>query len=194
MKTTTELMTADQFYEWVLLPENEGKHFELERGEVVEVPRPGEFHGLVCHNVNFVLGVYIRARRRGYVLSNDTGVIWERDPDTVRGPDVFFYDEKPRLTDLNPKWSDVPPMLLVEVVSPNDKMSKVTRRVTDFLRWGVKIVWVVHPEEETVTVYLPDRPPAVVDRQGELTGGELLPDLKVRVDDFFFSTGQENKA
>src|SRR4051794_6418507 len=132
MKPTTELMTADQFWDWVWLPENAGKHFELERGEVVEVSRPGETHGSVCHNVNFVLGTFVRTRRKGLVLSNDTGIIWERDPDTVRGPGVFFYETKPRFVDLNPRWSDVPPLLVVEVVSPNDKMSRLTRRVTEF--------------------------------------------------------------
>ena len=27
----------------------------------------------------------------GHVLSNDSGVITERDPDTVRGADISFY-------------------------------------------------------------------------------------------------------
>jgi Uma2 family endonuclease len=184
-------MTAAQFFEWVQRPENAGRHFELERGEVVELSRPGELHGTICSNVDYVLGGYIRRRRRGHVLANDTGVLWERDPDTVRGPDIFFYDEKPRLIDLNPRYSDHVPVLVVEVASPNDKMSRVTRRVTQFLRWGVKVVWVVHPEEQTVTVYLPDRAPDVLELHEELSGGDVLPDFRCRVAEFFFTTGEE---
>ena len=85
MKTATSLMTAEEFFDWVNRPENGGKVYELERGEVVEMPRPGERHGVVCVNVGYVLSTYIRQRGKGYACGNDTGIIWERDPDTVRG-------------------------------------------------------------------------------------------------------------
>jgi hypothetical protein len=44
-------LTAEEFYDWAHRPENAGKSYELERGEVVEVSRPGELHGVVCANV-----------------------------------------------------------------------------------------------------------------------------------------------
>src|SRR5262249_56365654 len=85
--TATDLMTAEQFFDWVNRPENAGKHYELERGRVVEVSRPGEAHGSVAANFTRLLLNYAFARKKGYVCSNDTGVIWERSPDSVRGPD-----------------------------------------------------------------------------------------------------------
>jgi Uma2 family endonuclease len=78
-------MTAVDCFTWLHRPENQGKQFELVRGEVVEVPRPGERHCLVCGNVTGVLGNYLRQRRRGRVLPNNAGIILARDPDTVRG-------------------------------------------------------------------------------------------------------------
>ena len=48
MRTATKkkLMTAEEFYEWANRPENDAKSHELVRGEVVEVSRRGEKHGL----------------------------------------------------------------------------------------------------------------------------------------------------
>ena len=46
---STRLLTAEEFYDFCHLPENRDRHFELERGEVVEMSRPGEVpHGFVC--------------------------------------------------------------------------------------------------------------------------------------------------
>src|SRR5947199_9538843 len=89
---TNRRMSADEFFAWCNRPENRDRHFELDRGEVVEVSRPGERHGFVCLNVGAILRNYAYQRRKGYACSNDTGLILGRDPDTVRGPDLVFYD------------------------------------------------------------------------------------------------------
>src|SRR5690348_6944726 len=106
---TQRLMTAEEFFAWVQKPENSGKCFELERGRVVEVSRPGKRHGAVCHNVASVLGRHVRERDQGCVFVNDTGVVWERDPDTVRGPDAFYYSESRTFDELNPKYAEQVP-------------------------------------------------------------------------------------
>jgi Uma2 family endonuclease len=89
----TRLLTADEFYEWANRPDNRGRHFELERGEVVEIPPPGKYHGFVCSAVSRILGVFGVQRKKGYPCSNDAGMIVEKGPDTVRGPDVSFYED-----------------------------------------------------------------------------------------------------
>lgn len=190
--TATRLMTAEEFYDWTNRPENAGKHHELERGEVVEVSRPGEAHGVVCVNVAWVLGGYIRRRGKGYLCGNDTGIIWERDPDTVRGPDVVLYEQSRRFGELNPKYSDDVPQLAVEVLSPNDRPGKVNSRAGTFLKWGVALVWVVDPEDQTVSVYRPDKAPEVLEAGQELIGDGVLPDFRCRVSDFFYMPGEGN--
>jgi Uma2 family endonuclease len=185
--TTTDLMTAEQFFDWVHRPENAGKHYELERGRVVEVSRPGERHGRACVNAGYVLESYIRRRRQGYACGNDTGVVWEHAPDVVRGPDLIFYDETRQFSELNPRYSDEVPTLIIEVLSPNDRPNPVTRRITQFLRWGVRLAWVIDPEDQTVSVYRPGREPEVLDATQELTGDGVLPDFRCPVAEFFYS-------
>lgn len=185
---TPGLMTADEFFEFVHRPENRNRLFELDRGRVNEMPRPGFRHGAVCSNVSRILGNFTFARRRGVVVSNDAGLIVERDPDTVFGPDVFLFDEAIDFVDLPTKWEDRPPTLVVEVFSPNDRTAKVHRRVGRFLAMGVPLVWVLDPEDSTLTVHQAHRPLVVLDAADEVSGLEFLPDLKMKVADFFITS------
>src|SRR6187397_967509 len=111
--TATPLMTAEEFCEWVQSAANRDRWFELVQGKVIELPPPTKIHGRVCQNVAFRLELYVRQRRKGYVLINDSGVILVRDPDTVRGPDVALYEDATRFSDLHPKYGEVAPRLAV---------------------------------------------------------------------------------
>src|SRR5437867_3101505 len=92
-KRQTKLLTADEFYEWVNRPENQDKFYELDEGRVVEMPPPGETHGVLCAFIVHLLWMYVIRRGKGYVCSNDTGLVVKRKPGTVRGPDIMLFDE-----------------------------------------------------------------------------------------------------
>lgn len=188
-KTTTKLMTAEQFFEWAERPENREKSYELQRGEVVEMPSPSERHCLVCSNVGYILNGYVRQRRQGYVLTNDAGIVLERDPDTVRGPDVVLFTTNRRYDEMNPKFAEGIPALAVEVLSPSDRIGKMTRRIAQFLKSGIRLVWLIDPEARDVTVYRPNQDDYVADERQELTGDDVLPEFCCRVADFFFTPG-----
>lgn len=185
-----KLMTAEEFYEWANHPDNRHKYCELERGEIVEMSRPGRMHGLVCANVVWILGGYVRQRKKGYVCSNDTGVIVERDPDTVRGPDVMLFEDAARIEDVDEKYGEKPPVLAVEVMSPNDTPGKIMRRVGEQKRFGTRLIWVLDPEARNATVYQPGREEKVFAENEDLTGEDVLPNLRVRVAELFALPGQ----
>jgi Uma2 family endonuclease len=185
-----QLMTAEEFFEFCQRPENRDRHLELERGRIVEMPPPGERHGVVCNNAGRILGNFAFQRRRGVVCSNDTGLILEREPDTVNGPDVLFFDKVVRYDQLAIGYQQTMPHLVVEVLSPNARHSKVVRRVGRFLAKGVTLVWVLDPEDRTLTVYRTGREPIVLDDDKEVTGEDVLPDLRLKVADFFKLPGE----
>jgi Uma2 family endonuclease len=120
-------------------------------------------------------------------------VILERDPDTVRGPDVAVYEDANTFAELHPKYGEVPPRLAVEVLAPNDRAGKVLRKINDYLRSGVRLVWVIDPEIRTVTVHRPGQPQAEFDENQELTGADVLPGFRCRVADFFLLPGEQAK-
>src|SRR5262245_14751666 len=152
-----KLMTADEFWDFVHRPENQDRDFELIRGEVVEVSRPTKPHGVVASNIAFELGMYVRKTGRGYVVGNDSGVALGGDPDSVVGPDVGYFTDASQFDDLHPKWGDVPPILAVEVSSPNDRPGRINAKIREYLANGVKVVWQVDYEERNVTVHRPDK-------------------------------------
>ena len=175
------LMTAEEFWDFGLLEENQDRDFELNRGEVIELSRPNFLHGRACCQVTFVLESWNEAHGRGDVISNDSGVILEYDPDSVVGPDVAYYE----LEEAPKKWSDIPPILAVEVLSRNDRKGHVATKVKLYLDSGTKVVWVVDPEKQTAVVHRPRLKPETILASGELEGGVELPGFRASVSAFF---------
>jgi Uma2 family endonuclease len=184
-------MTAEEFYDWVHSPAQANKWYELVRGEVIELPPPRKVHGIIWTKAGSILDRYTMERGKGYVAGNDSGVILQRDPDTVRGPDVALYEDADTFADVHPKYGEVPPRLAVEVLSPDDRIGKVIRKILDFLRNGVDLVWLIDPETRNVTVYRPGKEPYVVEENQELTGEDVLPGFRCQVADFFRLPGDK---
>jgi Uma2 family endonuclease len=190
----TKRMTAEEFWEWANRPENQDKLYELDRGEVVEVARPAEFHGVLCAWIAHLLWGYALQRGRGCVCSNDTGLLVEREPDTLRGPDLMFFDERLGLEQLSRKFTERIPKLVIEVMSPNDRMTKLNRRIGQYLERGVDLVWLVDADVRSITVYRRDRYPLVLDDTEELTGEDVLPNLRFRVSELFTLPTEQTAA
>jgi Uma2 family endonuclease len=185
-----KLMTADEFYEWSCRAENYDRLLELDEGRVVEVPPPGEYHGVLCAFLAHLLWTYVTQRGKGYVCSNDTGLLIKRKPGTVRGPDLMLFDESRSPEKLSRRFAERIPKLVVEILSPSDRMTKVNRRISQFLKRGVPLVWLVDMETRSVTVYRPGKDLRVVQEADDLTGEDVLPKLRYRVSELFALPGQ----
>jgi Uma2 family endonuclease len=188
---TTKLMTADEFFDWANRPANADRYWELDEGEVIEMPSPGELHGVICGLIAHLLWKYVFERGKGYVCSNDTGLVLKRKPGTVRGSDVMLFAESKSLRKLSRKFAQQIPHLLVEVLSPSDRWSAVNRRISQYLKRGVPLVWLVDPEARNVTVYRPGEVHNVLREHEELTGEGVLPKFRYRVADLFAVPGGE---
>ena len=184
-------MTAEEFAAWVERPENADRHFELEKGEVIEMPPPKRLHGFVCNNMAWRLTNYAETRGVGIVCTNDAGVIVERDPDTVRGPDVAYFDDVQAADEILAEYAKVPPVIAVEVLSPDDRVNQVALKVDEYLAFGVKQVWVVDPEAKDIAVHRVGVSMRLLNQDDELLGGDALPGFSCRVSDFFRLPGQK---
>jgi len=192
--TKPKPMTADEFYDFVHQPGNEDRHFELERGEVIELPPPGKVHGFVCGRVVALLNAYAVKVGQGYVCCNDTGVIVEEGPDTVRGADVAFYIDDEDIDTMERRYSHEPPRLIVEVLSPSDKPGRVVQRTSQYLKCGVGLVWIVDPDIRSVTTHRKGREQQTLVEGDVLTGESALSKLEVRVDDLFARPGPQKSS
>src|SRR5438552_5296491 len=160
---TTPKMTAEEFFDWANRPENEGKNYELDRGEVTEVPPPIRGHGFYYWLVIKVLTEYVTRRGAGHLLTNDTDIIVERKPDTLRGADVMLFLRSAEPGDFEGKYVEDLPDLIVEVVSPSDTAKRINHRVSQYLGRGVPLVWLIDAKQFTVTVCRPNEYQKVLD-------------------------------
>jgi Uma2 family endonuclease len=163
MSTTTHLLTAEEL---IALP-NDGVRRELVRGELVEMNVPVPRHGEICVNIIFALKSYLRSNALGRAATNDSGIVTERGPDSVRGPDVWYVSFK-RIGPgpLPSTYLEVAPEIVFEVLSPSDRWSEVLAKVSEYLHAGVDVVCVADFEDETVHLYY-DRKPALDLKRGD---------------------------
>src|SRR4051794_35283312 len=87
MSTQTRLLTADEFFDW---PDEPGMRQELIRGEVITMSLAGGEHGAIAVEIGRLVANHVKAFKLGSAYAAETGFIIERDPDTVRAPDVAF--------------------------------------------------------------------------------------------------------
>ncbi|MBI3945615.1 MAG: Uma2 family endonuclease [Armatimonadetes bacterium] len=178
MATTTTLLTAEDLQR---LPEN-GKQFELVRGELIEVSPPGIEHGTRAVRIANLIDEYAEAHGLGTVAV-ESGFRLSRDPDTVRGPDVSFISRERLDPDVAIEgFAEFAPDLAVEIVSPGDTYAEVAEKVDEYLRAGTRLVWVVDLKAERVTVFPGGQ---MLTGDEELTGGEVLPGFAVPVSRIF---------
>jgi hypothetical protein len=85
MATTERITTAEQLF----CTPNLGR-CELVRGELIMMSPAGARHGAIAMRIAIRIGMFVEQHRLGTVYSADTGFYIERDPDSVRAPDVAF--------------------------------------------------------------------------------------------------------
>jgi Uma2 family endonuclease len=176
------LVTAEEFGK----RPDPGYPEELVQGRVVCMPPPDRKHGFVCGNAAQIFGPFVKERDLGRVMSNDSGVITERNPDTVRGADVAYYSYSrlprgPLPTGYGPEV----PELVVEVRSAGDRWLEIHEKVAEYLAAGVLFVVVLDPEPQTAHMFGADVPPRMLESDDELTVPTLLEGFGVRVGRFF---------
>lgn len=174
-------MTVEEFWS---LP-GSGKLRSLVRGEVVEEMPPGGLHGTVAARTITRLQSWSDGGPRGCV-GVESGFVLGRNPDTVRGPDVFYVGpEHVPDTGIPEAFWNIAPDLAVDVVSPWEKAGDVREKVRDYLAAGTPLVWVVYPRTREVIVHTPDGLARTYDEAGVLEEFEVLPGFRCAVSDLF---------
>jgi Uma2 family endonuclease len=183
MATATEtLLTAE---EYARLPDND-RPSELVRGRIVEMNPPTPRHGQICSKVDRIVGAYVDAHELGHFLTNDSAVITERNPDTVRGGDLVFYSHaKVPKGPIPPGYLSVVPELVFEVRSEDDRWKKIQRKVAEYLEAGVSVVCVLDDDPPTIYLYTADQPVRILEADDELELPDVLPGFRVTVRRFF---------
>ena len=178
----TKLLTAED----LLRLTSEGVKGELIRGVLHETVSVGKIHGRIAMAFGGALVSYVRPRRLGTVIGSDAGVLIQRNPDTVREPDIAYISaERLSLDDQSDGYLEVVPELVVEIVSPSDSPREVNEKIRMWLDLGVSMALEVRPAERAVMVHRPDAPAVTLTGEGVLDGGDVLPGFRLPLSEIF---------
>jgi Uma2 family endonuclease len=158
---------------------------ELVNGRVVPTMPTGDEHADVEAELGMRLRAYGKETQRGRAVGGEVGIYIRRNPDTVRAADLVFIS---RERDLRPRakgYFEIAPELVVEILSPDDRMSRMREKLRDYFSAGVQVVWVVDPALRRVLVHRSLTDMTVLDDRQILTEEELLPGFGVAVSDLF---------
>ena len=180
--TTTDLITADE----LLQMKDDGFRYELVRGELIKMSPAGHQHGRIALNFTTPLDQFVRDNQLGTVYAAETGFKLAEDPDVVRAPDAAFI-RRERVEEVSQTegfWPGAPD-LAAEVVSPGDTYAEVEDKIADWLDAGTRLVIVVNPSTQTVTLYYSQSDVRILTTDDILDGGEVVPNWTLPVRDIF---------
>ncbi len=169
--------------EFLKLPE-EKPALEFEEGRIIQKVSPKARHSSIQGDLVQFFNRSLRSRRlarafpelratfggRSYVP--DVSVIrWDRIPRASDGTiaDDFF----------------APPDIAVEIVSPEQSVNALVRRCVWYVENGVRAALLVDPQDQSIVVFRPGMPPVPFSGAGEIDLSDLLPDLRLSVQEVF---------
>lgn len=93
------------------------------------------------------VGAYFFGRRREWNITVLTEMRVQVTPNRFRIPDLCVV-----LGDTNEQILTTPPFLCIEILSPDDRWSRVQARIRDFLAMGVPYIWVLDSQNKTAFI------------------------------------------
>ena len=177
----SQIVTADQLF----LQPSDGYRYELRKGNLVMMSPAGGRHGRVTNRIAWLLSSHVESRKLGEVFAAETGFLLESNPDTVLAGDVAFV-AKDRLRTVVDESRFLPfaPDVIVEVLSPNDSLSRAEAKALLWIDSGCRLVLLVDPDAEVVHASSAGKD-SVVSTRRRLEVSDVVDGWTVAVADFF---------
>ncbi len=151
MTVAIEKMTLEEFLAY---DDGTDKIYELENGELIDMPSESEINRRIA---GFLFAYFLQLGIPAYRLTMKTEVAVSGSRVSVRVPDLLVLSEELATTMEGATRSIVlmdmpPPLLVVEVVSPNQTKRDYRYKRSEYAARGIAEYWIVDPIEQKVTV------------------------------------------
>ena len=140
-------ITVEQYEHFEGYP---GLRDELIYGEIVMSPQAKPLHQEIVRNVDGLFNSLLEGTP--YIARQDTNIKFPA-LNSMPAPDVFVVRRDDWFRACREEvYLDIAPILVVEVISPANRKSRVEQKVDIYRTSGVAEVWVVYPKKRTVRV------------------------------------------
>ena len=179
--TETKLITADE----LLAMPRDGNRYELIRGVLIRKMPTGEHHGVTTALISYFITQYTFDTGYGATRAGEPGYRLDREPDTVRAPDVAWFSPERIPAPGTEGYPELAPDVVIEVKSPSNSNPEMAAKARMWLSYGSRMAVVADPRHSTFTVYLPDVEPVVLSEDDVFDGGDVMPGFSCPVWRFF---------
>lgn len=171
-------MALEQFHDFIVLPENADRLFELINGEIVEKMPGRTSNSQVSVKLVSKVIVHCDVNNLPCYVSGADGAY--RIGKNVVAPDMAY-----KRTPMSDDYPDPqPPLLAAEVISPTDQPTDVNEKIAIYLQAGI-LLWVVNPRHKHIYVYAPGKPMQTLTLEESLDGDGVLPGFNLSLKAIF---------
>ncbi|MBW4662107.1 MAG: Uma2 family endonuclease [Drouetiella hepatica Uher 2000/2452] len=170
--------------EFLQLPETEPASEYID-GVIIQKPMPQGEHSAIQTELAPAINRVIKPKQVARAFTELRCTFGGRS--TVPDIAVFLWSRIPRkenggvsnVFSVAPDWA-------IEILSPDQSQTKVTKNILHCLKHGTQMGWLIDPDEQSVFVYLPHHPTAVYDELGmRLPAPEFAKDFNLTVEELF---------
>ena len=159
------------YEDYLLLPEDDGLHYEIIDGELFVNAAPIPRHQRISGNLHLLIGPYVRDRECGELYYAPVDVLLSTHD--VLEPDLLYITNE-HAAILKEKNVQGAPDFVIEILSDSTRRKDEVLKLKRYELFGVAEYWIIDPKRNRVKVYRRrgDRLEAVETVSAE-TGGTL---------------------
>ncbi|MBO0348386.1 Uma2 family endonuclease [Phormidium pseudopriestleyi FRX01] len=181
VQTPSKSLTLEEFLK---LPETEPASEYIE-GKIIQKPMPQGEHSTIQAELVIAITAVVKPPKiarafpelrcifDGCTIVPDIAVFtWERIPRKENGGVANVFND-------SPDW-------MIEILSPEQRVTKVTKKILQTLKHGTQMGWLIDPSEQTIFVYHPHQQPEVFDEpEQEIPVPAFASELRLTVAEIF---------
>lgn len=172
--TDTLPQSLEAFLEW---EPNDGFKYEWNDGEIIQFTGMNK-EQLYIYSILNKLFV-----RKGYTESGT--LIAEQNVHLsgiqLRRPDIAYFTDEQVMQ--GKTGEEMIPGFVVEIISTYDMINQLERKITEYFKAGVQVIWVVMPEQQKVYVHTSPRNVKACIENDLCSAAPVLPEFEISVNE-----------
>ena len=184
LKLDTVNLTDEQFYRLCLV--NGDRPLERNaQGDLIVMPPVGGLSG--NREANFIADLVFWNRRTGLGKVFSSSTIFRLPNGGDRSPDAAWVSLE-RWQQLSreqqEKFPPLCPDFVIELRSRTDNLSDLQAKMQEYLTSGLRLGWLVNPQQQLVEIYHPNQAVVQVTLPTTLNGESILPGFSLELGEF----------